>query len=607
MIPVVLFHAGVDGLSGGFAGVDVFFVISGYLIASTILDQTAQGRFSLRQFYERRARRILPALLPVLAASAVLAWLLLVPEDFRKFAQALGATATFGANFLFARRTGYFDDDEGFRPLLHMWSLSVEEQFYLLFPLLMLALRHIGRARLALALAGLGLLSFTLMQALRPIEPALSFYMLPTRAWELLAGATCAALPLPARQDGRLATAGLALVAAGFIAASPASAPDWTLLLPVIGTALILLHAGPANLAGRALAWRPLTAIGAASYGIYLWHAPLLAFLRYAWLGEPPPLLLSGAIALAFALGFASLRLIEMPVRQSLALRRPSHLAMVCAGGLALALAAGAAGHFSRLEPRSATLRNKLGGAPSALPYPASSIPSPGRPVPYILYGDSHARQYSSALREAFGEGAMLTASGCLALPGMSNMAVAAEEAKECEALPAELAHLVVRRGIGTVVWAQRWDRNLFSSGSHLPLGRTSAEGRAAFLAGLDRLRGALPPGTRMVLVGNVPTAAPAGPGMAGGYLRCRAYVNATCPTSYPRALAEGHAINPVLAAYAERHADVTFFDPASALCHGGACDILVGGDLLYSDHTHLTVGGSRRVVGRMKQVLPAL
>lgn len=113
MIPVVLFHAGVGGLSGGFAGVDVFFVISGYLIASTILDQTAQGRFSLRQFYERRARRILPALLPVLAASAVLAWLLLVPEDFRKFAQALGATATFGANFLFARRTGYFDDDEG--------------------------------------------------------------------------------------------------------------------------------------------------------------------------------------------------------------------------------------------------------------------------------------------------------------------------------------------------------------------------------------------------------------------------------------------------------------------------------------------------------------
>ena len=281
VIPVVLFHARLPGFGGGFAGVDVFFVISGYLISATIIEQIAMGRFSLLAFYERRARRILPALLAVLGISTVLAWALMIPEDFRKFAQGLGSSGAFASNLLFAQKTGYFDDDEGFRPLLHTWSLSVEEQFYILFPALVIVLWRFGRARMPGVLAGLGVVSLALCLALEPSRQEWAFYLLPTRAWELLAGAICAALPSPIRQWPGLALLGLGLILSGFMLADAATAPDWRLILPVGGAALVVRHASPAGLAGRVLAFAPLVAIGGASYGIYIWHNPLLAFLGY--------------------------------------------------------------------------------------------------------------------------------------------------------------------------------------------------------------------------------------------------------------------------------------------------------------------------------------
>lgn len=602
VIPVVLFHARLPGFGGGFAGVDVFFVVSGYLITATILQHLATGRFSLLSFYERRARRILPALLAVLAVSAVLAWAVMIPEDFRKFAQGLGSSGAFASNLLFAQQTGYFDDDEGFRPLLHTWSLSVEEQFYILFPALVVVVWKFGRGRMPVVFAGLGVVSLALCLALAPSRQEWAFYLLPTRAWELLAGAVCAAQPAPTRQKPELALAGLGLILSGFVLADAAAVPDWRLILPVAGAALVVRHAAPVDLAGRVLTLGPLVAIGGASYGIYLWHNPLLAFLGYVWWGTPPLWLTGLAIALAVLLGFASLHVIERPVREKRWLQSRRALVALCGGGLAVAVGLGLAGHMERLQPSSAAMRDALQAYPAALPEPVSSIPPAGQPVRWVLFGDSHARQYFAALGARHDRGAMLTDAGCLALPGVTNYAEDTPEAAKCIAQPDALVRLVRERRIRTVILAQRWDRMLFAQGSFHRIGKASAKGRAAFEAGLDRLIGALPEGTRIVVIGNVPTAAGAGGAMAGGYLRCLAFINATCPVALPAERAEGNRINPVLAAYAARRAGVTFFDPATALCADKWCDVVRDGRVLYVDDTHLTRDAADRVIAQMVQ-----
>lgn len=613
MIPVVLFHAWMPGLHGGFAGVDVFFVISGYLITRTILDDVAQQRFALLRFYERRARRILPALFPVLLVSMALAWATMIPPDFRKFAQATVASAMFVANMLFAQKTGYFDDDEGFAPLLHLWTLSVEEQFYIVFPLLVLTLLTIGRRFagrpdrvLLAAFSLLALASFATGLLLRASDPALAFFALPTRAWELLVGAICAVLPA-AHARGWSALAGLAMILTGFVLAEPATTPGWALLLPVGGAALVLRYAAPLNLAGKLLNLAPLTAIGAASYGIYLWHNPLLATLDYIWLGEPPLWIVGATVALAVLLGFASLHLVERPVRNGRVLRSPMVLALGCAVMLALVLVPGLAGHWRKLEPRSAPLSIALGNHAPPEERVWESIPPGNAPLRYIVYGDSFARQYFPALTEHFGAGALLTSPGCLGVPGLTNFRDRSDAAQDCASRPDRLVRLVRDRNIRTVVWAQRWEREMFDTATLQSVGRSSEAGWKAVSKGIEQVRAALPPDTRLIIIANAPTAAAAGDAMEGGYLRCLAYINIACPASYPRPQAEGHRINPLLAAKASRLPGTRYFDPAQVLCDAKGCALMRQGKAVYHDWTHLTEWSAQAVIRRFAEENPVL
>ncbi|QOV93261.1 acyltransferase family protein [Novosphingobium sp. ES2-1] len=599
VIPVVLFHAGTPGFGGGFVGVDVFFVISGYLISGVILADLKQGRFSLADFYERRARRILPALIPVLLTSALAAWAVMIPDDFRRFAKGLGASAVFASNMMFARGSGYFDDDEGFEPLLHTWSLSVEEQFYILFPALVMLLWWAGQRRLHPWFAGAAAVSLTGCLALAGSHQTIAFYYLPTRAWELLLGAFCMALP-QGRTNPWLALSGLSLVLAGLAFVEAASAPDWRLMLPVLGTALLLRHARPDNAFGSMLSLRPLVAIGSASFGLYLWHNPLLAFARYQWLGTPPIWLTAAAVAFSVLLGFGSLHLVERPVRERRMLASRKALAAFCIAGLALCLGIGAAGAFGKLEPASAARRDALLAYPAALPQPVEHMPPAGVPVPYILFGDSHARQYVHVLAARAGEGAMLTQAGCFSLPGVTNYSYASSEASACVEHYTALAGLVRQRAIPVVIIANRWDRALFDPSDFHRFGRASRDGWPRLEAALDQLRASLPAATRIVIIGSVPTAASAGPEMVGGYMRCLAFVNARCPQHLPREDAEGYRINPLLSRYAATHPGVRFFDPQEVLCGPQACDIVQHGKALYFDDTHLTPHGADRVIARM-------
>ncbi|MDJ1007124.1 MAG: acyltransferase family protein [Paracoccaceae bacterium] len=353
VIPVILFHAGFGAFGGGFVGVDVFFVISGFLITSLILGELDGGRFSLLRFYERRARRILPALFVVMLACLPFAYLWMSPSQLQDFAQSLIAVVLFGSNLLFWQEQGYFAAAAELKPLLHTWSLAVEEQYYLVFPLFLLAIWRSGRDRAFRAVVAIAVLSLALSEWGWRNSPGANFYLLPTRAWELLAGSICAFLYVGSarRPNGPLAALGLAMiVAAIFIFDEKTPFPSLYALVPVTGTALILLFASENSGVARVLSLRPVVAVGLVSYSAYLWHQPLFAFARLRSLGEPAPILMGGLAVAALGLAWLSWRFIEQPFRRRdtplLPARRQVFAASAAAATLIAAI--GAAGQFGK-------------------------------------------------------------------------------------------------------------------------------------------------------------------------------------------------------------------------------------------------------------------
>jgi len=324
VLPVVLFHAGVGGFSGGFVGVDIFFVISGYLITSLILAELDTGRFSLRHFYERRARRILPALYTVMLVCLALAWLLLLPADLDNFAQSMMAVAGFGSNLLFWQTQGYFGPAAELQPLLHTWSLAVEEQFYLLFPLLLMLGWRRGRRRTACVLALLALASLALAQWASLYAPVAAFYLLPMRGWELLAGALAAcylhgagarAVPAWLAESGSLLGAAL-IVTAIAVFDSQTPFPGLYALVPTAGAVAIIVLATPSTLTGRWLGARVPVGVGLISYSTYLWHQPLLAFAKLRYVDALDAPMTALLVMASLALGLVTWKFVEAPFRQ---------------------------------------------------------------------------------------------------------------------------------------------------------------------------------------------------------------------------------------------------------------------------------------------------
>jgi peptidoglycan/LPS O-acetylase OafA/YrhL len=341
---VLNFHAFPDAMPGGFIGVDVFFVISGFLITGILTRELDQGRFSLIEFYNRRVRRIFPALIVVLFASLVLGWFWMLPLAFAQLGSDTFASAAFAANIALLLQSGYFDVESARKPLLHLWSLGIEEQFYLFWPLLLLLAARLRLSILAMA-AILGIASFVLNVALIGSNPIATFYLPFTRAFELLLGAALACGFGKVNQAGAAgnwrAGIGVALIAvAAAVLDSHRAFPGWWVLLPVAGTAL-LLSAPAAWLNRVALASPPLVWIGLISYPLYLWHWPLLVFFGIVKFG-PLTLPERELILLASALlAWATYRFVEMPIRFGAASRRMmfslgAGMAVVAAAGIAI-------------------------------------------------------------------------------------------------------------------------------------------------------------------------------------------------------------------------------------------------------------------------------
>ncbi len=325
VVPVILFHAGVAAFSGGFVGVDIFFVISGYLITGIILRELEKGRFSVVSFYERRARRILPALFLVMGVTVVGAWIWLFPSDRKDFAQSLMAVSAFSSNILFWMESGYWGVDNQLKPLLHTWSLAVEEQYYVIFPLLLMLLWR-GKRHMVVIFSVLAVASLLAAQWASREAPVANFFLLPTRAWELLIGALVAVY-LKAKEPGRHLFASViprelpGLIGLGLIVWSIWAYDETTpfpgayAVVPTLGAALVILFASPETLTGKLLSSKVPVAIGLISYSAYLWHQPLMAFARHRSLFEPSQELLLLLALITFPLAYLSWRFVEAPFR----------------------------------------------------------------------------------------------------------------------------------------------------------------------------------------------------------------------------------------------------------------------------------------------------
>lgn len=458
VMPVILFHAGFDTFRGGFIGVDVFFVISGYLITSIILAEKNAGTFSLLNFYERRARRILPALFFVLAVSILFAWFWLLPDELKQFSQSLIAVAIFASNILFWQESGYFDLGVELRPLLHTWSLAVEEQYYVLFPLFIILAWKLGKRWIALLLFVGALTSLGAAQWGAYNKPAATFFLLPTRVWELAIGALLSIytsqrqqiqISNEIRQFGSIL--GLLLILyAVFVFSSNTPYPSLYGLVPTIGTALIILCATPLTLVGRVLASKLIVAIGLISYSAYLWHQPLFAFARQRSLTEPSKLTFLWLSIAALALAYFSWRFIERPFRQPGVITREKVFVFSVVGSL-LFVVIGAIGirfdgFSARFTPqeravlRSAQLENvrkemmifQRGVCFADLQQNYMTlienqcVSNLSEKPRAIVFGDSHAAHLYSGVKDVFGRAGyntqQWTAAGCRAinLPGNS-------------------------------------------------------------------------------------------------------------------------------------------------------------------------------------------
>jgi len=318
VLPVILFHAGFSWFSGGYVGVDVFFVISGYLITSILLNDLDKGTFSIVKFYERRARRILPALFFVMLCCMPFAWMWLAPQELKNFSQALVAISFFSSNILFWRKSGYFGPAAEENPLIHTWSLAVEEQFYIIFPIMLLLLWRFGKRPIFYIIVFLSFTSLALAEYGWRNHPSANFYLLPTRAWELGIGAICAFLLYhqPVRKSSTASLIGLGLIGCSiFLFDETTPFPSLYAVIPVIGTALVILYADKKSLAIRVISNKFFVGIGLISFSAYLWHQPLLAFARIRSEIEPSPLLMLGLSFVSLILAVFTWKYIEQPFR----------------------------------------------------------------------------------------------------------------------------------------------------------------------------------------------------------------------------------------------------------------------------------------------------
>lgn len=592
VLGVVLYHFGAKWLPGGFVGVDVFFVISGYLICKSIYADVAEGRFSLLAFYERRIRRIAPAFLAVTAVTAIAAALILLPYQMLIFGRSVLWSVFAVGNIFFYQRTDYFAPAAQEMPLLHYWSLAVEEQFYFLFPAVVLLLNRFGRRALVIGVVVLFVASLAASQLMLTRDPAAAYFLLPFRAFEMLIGA---ALALPgvrfSQKPAECAAAvlgGCAMILGAMLLLKASSPfPGLRALAPCVGAALVIWGGeGVATLGTRLLGSRPMVFVGKISYSLYLVHWPIVA-LGKEWLGPVAPLpFLIGGVALSLLLGFLSWRFVEQPVRVNRRLFTPKVLVgTTLAGTLVLAVFAQVAiatrGLPQRLSPEAQRLaayafyngdpvfRQGVCFTPFFLAdYKAKPECLPTRHPSVMVWGSSHIAHFITAIiaaGEARGyEVGQITGAACPPVVGADQSRMpycAAMNAFARDWVLANRPDILVLGGIGTPT------------------------------PELDReIEGFVRAGIRVVVVGPVPSYRDAVPKL----LARRLLAGDTGTRTEGDLLASAPQNDQRLRAHFAGKPGVTYISVFDAACGGTDCPLMVEGEPLQHDSSHFTMAGAR-------------
>lgn len=324
IIPVIFFHAGLQSFSGGFVGVDVFFVVSGYLIASLIISSISTNTFSLSNFYIRRIRRILPALFLMIIASIPIAWFLFLPNDLKEFSQSMVSVVIFLSNILFWIKSGYFDTSTELKPLIHTWSLSIEEQFYILFPIICIIIFKFSKKNFLLIFSIIALVGLSAAHYASDSHQSMAFYSLPTRGWEIICGVLVAYLLHKTNYlnfkrfhvNQILSLIGFGLVLFSVIIFDLNTPhPSFYTLLPILGTLLLIIFTIEDTYIFKIFTNKYLVGVGLLSYSLYLWHQPIFAFVKYRWIEELSISLIVLIIFISFVLAYFSYHIIESPFR----------------------------------------------------------------------------------------------------------------------------------------------------------------------------------------------------------------------------------------------------------------------------------------------------
>lgn len=637
VLAVVLYHAFPSVLPGGFVGVDIFFVISGYLITGILLADLGTDRFSFRRFYARRIRRIFPALVVVLLATYGMGWFSLYGDEYRELGKHIVAGAGFVSNWASWTEAGYFDQAAEAKPLLHLWSLGVEEQFYIVWPLLLWA-AHKAR-RIGWVCAAIGLASFVTNVALIGHHPSAAFYWPVARMWELLAGAALAIGAAQVRHVGgwphALSVAGALLCLASFVFVdSQAAFPGWWALLPVVG-AVGLIAAGRDGWVNRYVLARPVSVwFGKISYALYLWHWPLLSFAFIVAGRVPSPAVRGGLVVIAVSLAWLTTAIAERPVRFGAA--RMWKIAAPCLLMLGIAYLGGMTyvrgglGFRKGFSPDADVATAKLGAGHEFVDPTCGVLPADQSLFPFCatdkrvrshfaVWGDSKADAlYWGLVREsAPGEGWTLIARpSCAPMAGVSRTSSnAGDDPALCRAAnDGALRMLLGTPELKTVVLVMT-DRDVI--GQTFAVDGQSSANPAAALDGLDQAVAALEhAGRRVALVLDNPRLRDPRQCMDRRPLEWPFVQHALgvtdmsaaqrCAIGYRDHVARMVLFQALIDALRQRHPNLLVYDPANVLCDAkrDVCPMTMDRHYLYSYGDHLSDYGNGLVA---KQFLPLL
>ncbi|WP_417690110.1 acyltransferase family protein [Roseibium sp.] len=616
---VVFFHAFPDLMPGGFVGVDIFFVISGFLITGILYRDIVEGDYSLTDFYRKRIRRIFPALFLVLSSTLAMGAFVLSPEAYRELARTTVSSTLFVSNIEFWQTSDYFSRAAELRPLLHTWSLSVEEQFYLVFPItLWVVMRYVRTLLMPLLVLSFAV-SLLLSEKFLPGSGSDmgAYFLTPFRMYELLTGSILAISPMPKFMEnqslrGGIATLGLGMIAASLYVLTPTSPfPGYNAVLPTLGAGLVL-YAGRTgeSAAGRVISTSPFRFFGAISYSLYLWHWPVLAYLRITIQpGHLSPVMTLSAMALSVLLAVASYRLVEQTFSHYRLTALP-FLRLGVAGMLATCLMAGGVwqkkGFPTRFSPEALQM---FSGSDNFSPDRKRCHREPGQVRSYgetcvlgaadiaprvVVWGDSHGVELSRALGDVLGRVGrsvrQVTASAC-----PPSVGIRFPDRPDCEQVNEEILRNIAAddrvKDVILVANAVRYiEQGIVEAGDFATTYETI----------LGTLQAA---GKRVIILAQIPNINMDAASLAG--YAVNAGKNAS---SIGRARSEvdreAMPWTRELAKLMARHESVRIYEPSMSLCNDDFCPILKSGDVLYFNPTHVSMAGARLIA---KDLFPSL